>query len=644
MAGLVDQTMQRLPGKLKQYRAEDVADRLTSVDKTRLAIIERLPAYLEHFRQSWLAENEQLKRGEPTNNIWDGDELTKLLGAKEAIPSAKFFREQLALSAAYEPVKSLLDLVKTRYQGLIYTTITYLLRGTLKRESKEESINEQVVRRVAQRIDRLEESDQAVQNYIVTMGLELEYRDIVRMQFDRLERFGKLFQITSIDFDQELEYIETVLAAVKQLQPPIVPEHGDYVLSLEQWQQCQELLPEDFPDLMSNWYELDDTHQQVFNVTNTLRLLTRFREISWLLFGTTTIDTKSSQWQHVETVVREFGVTKAAIMSEKAGFTDKKEVFGGVREVISNPASHWRTIAMEASMLKQTNALPGEIYSHETIGGIVLSPAHTEIMDLRPLTEILGYNVGDNKPISFINLLDNTFITSDAVETFAKPTMVGGEYYYFPFYRARTTYDVVSYLPTVPAVGVERRSSPGLNLDREYLSYCRKLRLTYYLGTAIRSVQKPENQRDQVDEQLIAAWQWLMTQWQDLAASYGLTYPTYEEGQRFMRVPNIGDMMKPTELPRLPFQRFCNQIMDIRQAADTLALYRKLNVATPGRYQEPQFDYDPEAFISQTQIMVSQFIREVKEILNQVRGTAPPEPAAAASQPVVEDDVPVYTF
>lgn len=189
-----------------------------------------------------------------------------------------------------------------------------------------------------------------------------------------------------------------------------------------------------------------------------------------------------------------------------------------MHEMSMAPSLSYRTYLRDLLTIKKGGGLEGRWNMQETIGGIDLTPEHTEIMTLRPLQEACG-------------LFD--IRNEEVLETQGKYSKVGKSYFYFSFHKRRPPREILSYAGTTKDYGdidcaVERRRIPKYE-PGSFNKLVRNERLAFLAAYGIRACQSNEGIMDEEDRTLSQAWHQLEEGFQELVEANGIRYPTEEE-------------------------------------------------------------------------------------------------------------------
>ncbi len=207
-----------------------------------------------------------------------------------------------------------------------------------------------------------------------------------------------------------------------------------------------------------------------------------------------------------------------------ASHTFKKDMKSTL-EVISKPAASPRTVLREILTMRKMGGLKGSWSVHETLGGVDLTPEHTEIMDITVLASAAGFLFWDEIPPNKIEGVKNG--QNVIMEHYGKLGAYYDEGLYFPFHKKREG-DMVENYGNGSAPAVERRSMPRFK-EGSYASLVRDATFSYLAGYAIRAIQKDVDNRSEQDCLLVTAWEELQREWQHLVQGVNLRIPTNEE-------------------------------------------------------------------------------------------------------------------
>lgn len=186
---------------------------------------------------------------------------------------------------------------------------------------------------------------------------------------------------------------------------------------------------------------------------------------------------------------------------------------------------------------------------HETLGGVMLTPEHTEVMDITPMAVAAGY------------LFEESLFGRSGYRFAEKSTkftrLEDRSECYFPLHRGRPDYEVTPYGVGTRQVAVERRSLPdfrevdlvdakGEKIVKEgaYRRLVQESNFSYFAAWGVRAIQRGWGSRTATDRKFAALWTKTLKRWKRLLKEQGIKNPTNEE--RYVKVFR-STLVTPTE-------------------------------------------------------------------------------------------------
>ena len=201
------------------------------------------------------------------------------------------------------------------------------------------------------------------------------------------------------------------------------------------------------------------------------------------------------------------------------------------KEVATKPSASYRTQLRELVAISTIGGLRSNWGVHETFGGVELSTKHTEFMDALPIATAAGFVDFDKVSETLQKNVDLGYGVTGEIHKKSGSQGERGSFY-FPFHKPRNLGELDVVANQQNQNGIELRSLPEYN-QKGFNKLVRQLSFHYLFAHGVKSIQKEESQRTPQDNELVAAYNDLMTDWTRLLQTKNITIPTNDE--RYLR-------------------------------------------------------------------------------------------------------------
>ncbi len=250
----------------------------------------------------------------------------------------------------------------------------------------------------------------------------------------------------------------------------------------------------------------------------------------------------------------------------KEGLTITDEVY----EMVTQPATSPRTIFREmmAAMLVGGGMENGGI--HATIGGVELSPEHTEIMEVTALLAAAGLLKLSKEKLEYHKSVYERGGRIKTGEQHVKFSETGLGEYYFPFHRSRDE-RMLPY-PVRSQPGVEVRSLLRFK-PNEFGTFVKSVSFLWLSGWMIQAEQKGvvgrargDPEEKELSRNLVHSWREMMGEYRELLREAGIKHPKKAEGGMYVSMENKEYMDLREHKGETGYERF---VTKLRYKAET---------------------------------------------------------------------------